>query len=1207
MSSTVSLVKRGSSTCSSSLRRSIYTSCPQQQQLFSSKSSETLLLKDSRMTRHWIQSFNRMTLHPHLYSAAKHTSRFCSVLRSTTLVRSYHRSPKTQSRSMLAETVEASELTAEHGVSRVSRQSTARESVRGSVSKAGKKSTSSTASSISRTPGTPAAISNHAPLFSRPSKTRKWPLGGVAKDSNSSAPSYRIREGQEEPYQFGRHEFNPFTNVPTTSKTTQRLSTYSDNTASNTKGATDDFWAINSLPRTAQNRVEILRAGARIERHNADSLVTLEDVLEEGRNTTDQRIIEKTLEEGVVSISEQQLKTSQKRLVDTLIRKLSSGNLSNILRQELVNDLQLIGQATLLQLGMPVAFVVETANKHDVIGIGLDTLVSELPNTTYTPWAGEFVYVLDGYGMLQSLDHTSLYRLQRNLSRTSSHYGSASPLQRQQELQRNAGAAALEKILRMRNSKTIDHKEWSIQTRRFRLELAIARLTGVMPSEKDYLKFMKSCLKANQYQELELVFHHFIEFHEDKRKRPATRQQEHQQTIPLPEVEDRAPSEMMYRDYIKALVRQGRMEHAQEVLNSMKRKHVLPSVVIYGVMLDGYGRQMNLQKMGWTLKALQSAGFSPTLEIYTSLMANYIRANELDRANEVYCQLKNRTDLTLDRQCKNVVEHLIRLRNIHGSERSSLFQDTIATMQEELADAAEQDSQGSEEPSLQRLNLVIKYNHKLKKYTDSNNTPQFIKVFKELRQLGLRPNTTTYNILLDALTNVGKVEDGLLVLEHMKTITVGKPDTVTYSTLIRGAVEKEMVDLGWSLYDEMMRVPLAPTLHTYSSLFELVGLDPKNKLGRMVIRDHYIHGHQRVRFPIKAPIEDRVGLNFAGQLYNQLCNQGLKPNQHTFGGLLNLAVQSGFMDLARHVYLEMLYKKVEPNTAIMTALIKGFAIQRDFESGWRVWKNMVETDIPRNVITYHHLIRLCERSLNNPMAMAEIQENPSSNDSSALSKKTAKSETEEMVKAKKLKLEQQGLKKPLKDMPRIPLTIWTEIKDQMSLDHVHWSRVQQYRTKIVDHNIWHPIAKDVGPIMAVSKPGMSDEEENTSQSRLDTALESPEVFSTSNSGDRLEDGHLLDDLYSTTRAAKQQREKGDDNSKPTVMIKEILRGGGDTFVPKRAPPSYLVLNWSEEETMPMLKKDMDVIAADADRNATEGAECDSGEKNKSMEEEKRDL
>ncbi|KAG0256999.1 serine/threonine kinase [Mortierella polycephala] len=1159
-----------------------------------------------------------MTLHPHLYSPVKHTQRFCSVSRPITFARSYHRSPKAQSRSMLAETVEASESTAEHGVSRVSGQSTTRESVRESVNGAGKNNTSSIASPASRTSGTVTTMPNHAPLFSRPLKTRRWPLGGVTKDPNSSAPSYRIQESWEESYQFDGHEFNPFTDVPATSKIIQRLGTHSDDMVSNTEGATNDFWAISSLPRAAQSRVEILRAGARIRHQNANSRATLEDALGVSRNATDQRTTEGSLEQGIASISGQQLKVAQKRLVDALIRKLSSGNLSNIIRQKLVSDLQLIGQATLLQLGMPVAFAVETENKYDVIGTGLDTLVSKLPNTSYTPWVAEFVNVLDGYGMLQNMDYTNLYRLQRNLSHASSPHESASSSRFRQELPEESAAAALERVLRVRNANKIDHNEWKVQTRRFRLELAVARLTGIMPGEKDYLKFMKSCLKASQYRELELVFHHFIEFHDGQQKQPATRRQEHQQIIPLSGTEDRAPSEMMYREYIKALARQGRMEHAQEVFSSMKRKNVLPSVVIYGVMLDGYGRQMDLQKMGWTLKALQSAGFSPTLEIYTSLMANYIRANELDRANEVYCQLKHRADLALDRQCKNVVEHLTRLRNIRGGERSSLFQDTIATMQEELANAAEQGTQESGELSPPRLNLVISFNHKLKRHTDSNNTPHFVKVFKELRQLGLQPNTTTYNILLDALMDSGKVEDGLLVLEHMKTTTVGKPDAVTYSTLIRGTIEKEMVDLGWSLYDEMMRLPLAPTLHTYSALFELVGLDPRSKLGHAVVKDHYIPGHQRIRFPIKAPIEERVGLNFAGQLYNQLCNQGLKPNQHTFGGLLSLTVRHGFMQSTRHVYLEMLYKKVEPNTAIMTMLIKGFSLQRDFESGWRVWRNMVETDIPRNVITYHHLIRLCERSLNNPEGIVEILNSPSSNGLGASPKKARKPMPEKkMTKAEKRKLERERLKvysqvmtkKPLENTSRIPLAIWTEIRDQMSLDHVHWSRVQQYRTKFVDHSIWDPIAKETGPIMSVSEPGMSDKEENVRQSRLNTVLESPGVFSTGNDGDRLEDGHGLGDLYSTTRVAKQQ---GDDYSKPTVMIKEVLDGGGDAFTLKRAPRSFLVLNWNEEGNMPMLKKDMyaiaagaDAIAADAGPNAADvdpnaaDAECNDDEREKS--------
>ncbi|CAO3571004.1 unnamed protein product [Mortierella alpina] len=1136
MSSTLSLVKHGSGcTSASTIRRSVYASCQHVQPKgnVSTPESDTALL-DARMTRHWIQSFHRMTMHPHLYQPARGS-------RSTAAVRSYHRSTKVHSNSLLAECALAEELIAERRLPRTIAASKATKACR--------------KSSIAPSATRPLGLSpRHAPLFARESKAGRWPFDGVVENSAWRTPKYRLRESCEDLYSLSSEGFNPFVSCTGTSKVTQRLPS---NTGLYTETAAPSIWSTNSLPLATPSRAELLRSSARLSL-TVESATALQDMAEESgavQMPTDQRL-HKARKDKAHPVQEPD--AIQQVMVEDLVGKVSDPSTS-IHHHDMETALLKIGQRRLLQLGLPTEFVESSANHQDAIGTGLETLIVVVQRLPNTPDIGPLIDTLDRFQMLQHLDKIDVARL-RSIMRQQSADDTNS-LQRSRH-------DILHKAVRWRGAKKLDQERWKVQTRQFRLSLALARFSGTMPSEKEYLAFMKSCLKANCYQELELVFHHFVEHREQLLQQP---------------------SEMVYREFIKGLVRQGHMDHAQEVFNSMKHKRVTPSVVTFGVMLDGFGRQMDLRRMGQTLKALLATGALPTLEIYTSLMGNYIRAGQLDKAYDIYRQLLARSDLTMDRQSRNVVENLARLRSSRSDGSSLLFQETLgaAGVLRPTTDFAL-----TEFPNLERLNQVIRINHRLKRYIDAMNMPMFVKTFKEFGNQDLRPNTTTFNILLDALANSGELDDGLQVLEHMKQTREGLPDAITYSTLIRSAVSKGRADLGWTLYDEMRSQSIAPSLQTYVALIELVGLDPKSKLGRTVVKNHFIPGRQHIRFPVKAVVEDQVGLNFAGVLYNQLCNQGFQPNEYIFGSLLDLTVRGGYMQLAQHVYLEMLYKKVEPNTAIMTNLIKGFAIQRDFESGWKVWRNMVETNIPRNAITYHQLIRLCERSLPNPMMMAESLDSPSPADDTGNISQPDRPKT----KKKKKKDSRQGhdtaasdKQEHLENTTRIPLTIWTEIRDQMRADRVDWSRVQQFRKRTVQRTIWRPIAKEASPVMAFSPlledlGGGDGDESGLGRVVLHEQVHAMDAGSASHNSTagtglfastRAEQEYAQDEPATVASSAGQQVDVQNNRpSEPSLMIKEIFTGGGDMYEPHRAPPAGMALKWCDSVKRPLMQKDL---------------------------------
>ncbi|KAF9992693.1 hypothetical protein BGZ80_003576 [Entomortierella chlamydospora] len=1169
-----------------------------------------------------------MTLHPHLYQPLKHTGRLYGVTRTSTL-RPYHCTSKAQSRSMALEVSQEINY-ASHSVSEATSAGAAKPNITTSRTTIQNSSQSTPPPQQQQPQRSGSVVIHDSPLFSRRSAGRRSPFGS----NSSESPKYRIIQDQGETYRLSGNEFDPFVRYPT-DKSTQRLAGHPDHIAKarqHQRHAPFNFWAVNSLPLETQSRQKLWRNGTTKVDPSVDPHITLDEAIGVTDDSKTSELFAETANAKRTSrptswLFEHELDTVQSGMIQELIQKIDSQP-SAITHQELTTDLQMLGRATLLRLGLTLAFVDSPANQQDLIGTGLDTLVLNLPQSNDYCWVHKLVEILDKDNMLQLLDITSIGRLHTYIVKKKS---SSDPGITRSHIR--SLAEALEKVRGVRQAKRLGHEEWRIHTRRFRLQLAIARETGNMPSEDEYLRFMKTCQRANQIQEVELTFHHYMDFHSlgNQQQQSWSNPQSQRQGHAQPPGEDQ-PSERIYREYIKCLVRDGRMEHAQEVLHSMKRKGVKPCIITFGVMLEGYGRQLDLRKMRMILKSMHAAGHSPTLLIYTSMISNYIRAGEIERAEEVYRQLRGRTDIKMDSRSKNVIENLMRLSDkdiLKGESSESLASptpddteldsvpsrgsgDVIESLMSESGEDVsthndtELDSVSGQEcndvtdnipspsqpdPKPRRLDSVIRYNHRLKKYADMLKTNRFVKtyngllgdgskahknilddglkVYQDLLDDGLSPNTTTLNILIDTLSNAGQLEDGLEVLRSMNLMKDAQPDIVTYGTLINGAVNDGKVDLGWELYSEMRARSIVPNLHVYVSLMELAGMEPTNERGRAIVKQYSIRGDKRVRFPVKANVEEQVGLNFAGELYNQLCQQGLKPNHHVFCTLLDLTARGGYMDLAQHVYQEMLHKNVEPNTAIMTSLIKGFAVRRDFESGWKAWRHMVENNIPRNVITYHHLIRLCERSLPNPIKMTELLEanEQGSHDMRKYSKKAGRTgkryeltaEEEEELKLLSDKERRQELREKaetgeFKNMYRIPLEVMNEIRAQMRVDRVDWKRLIGYRKKTEDRKVWSPIVSKTSPVISVS--AMMEMEAAAAADKIDD-----EAFDDLSLQDERFDGLRLADTTKTSAATNP-------------LIREIYRGGGDMYIPKRKPGlnRKRMLKWDGESQRPVLVK-----------------------------------
>ncbi|KAF9162081.1 hypothetical protein DFQ26_003879 [Actinomortierella ambigua] len=572
---------------------------------------------------------------------------------------------------------------------------------------------------------------------------------------------------------------------------------------------------------------------------------------------------------------------------------------------------------------------------------------------------------------------------------------------------------------------------WEVRTMPFRTKLAIFRKSGILPTKGEYGAFMVLGLKAERYEQVYQAFHHLVEH-------------------------GGAADTRLYTMYITALARQGRMDHAQEVLRGMERMSVAPSVVTYGVMIDGYGKQQDGAGMLAMLQEMHRTGLEPNLPIFSSLLANLIRSREFFKALKVHDRLVA-SQLEMDDTTRNSLIKLLqhtkgsqaaylsllerlgatddqidhhsstaRRRNRHGPSSSATTASTTkktTSFKErggDVDEAAVAAEAIRESPSAE----VAGFNKVLDGFAQAVDVVQFTAAYRAMQKRGLSPNRYTYNTLLKFYKRSGSaLQNSLEVLKEMNAKYPLMPDVVAYTTVMQHAAAVAMatagkttasptspsssstastqsnnnnkngsknknknknsgssnsnnssssnsandatpMDVAWDLYDEMMQRQVRPDLVTYSTLIEMVGQDPSCARARTMIRRHFITGpHHHPGFTVSAECDRATGIGLAGQLYVQLLNQGLVPNEVVLGSLMHVLIRHGFIHEVEGIYSEMIGRKgMVPNTALLTNLIQGFGHVRDFEAGWKVWEFMVAQGVPRNAITYSHLVRLCERS-----------------------------------------------------------------------------------------------------------------------------------------------------------------------------------------------------------------------------------------------------
>ncbi|CAA6653955.1 unnamed protein product [Spirodela intermedia] len=243
---------------------------------------------------------------------------------------------------------------------------------------------------------------------------------------------------------------------------------------------------------------------------------------------------------------------------------------------------------------------------------------------------------------------------------------------------------------------------------------------------------------------------------------------------------------------------------------------------------------------------------------------------------------------------------------------------------------------------------VYAYSALISAYARSGLSSEALKLFETMKAVGLRPNSVTYNTVIDAcgkggedlqrmtqifremLSNgcaqtsrAGHWEDAREMFDEMLLRGVSR-DVFTYNTFIDAVCKCGNMEMAVWLLTEMRVSNVLPNVVTYSTL-----MDGYSKLDRF---------------------EEAL------RLYDELKSVGITPDRVCFNTLLSIFVKMGRYEDVVRTSEEMDRLGIDRDIVTYNALIAGYGKQGRFETVSYLVQKMKEEKIQPNVLTYSTLI-----------------------------------------------------------------------------------------------------------------------------------------------------------------------------------------------------------------------------------------------------------
>merc|ERR1719159_341477 len=346
--------------------------------------------------------------------------------------------------------------------------------------------------------------------------------------------------------------------------------------------------------------------------------------------------------------------------------------------------------------------------------------------------------------------------------------------------------------------------------------------------------------------------------------------------------------EVLFASVIEACVRVGQLDLLSSKLQQYAGLGGLAGLTAptYGSMIKAYGRARDIERVRELWQEMRRRHVAPTSITLGCMVDALVRNSLPDEAFDLVRGIRDESEYA---DILNTVIYSTLLKGFAQSRQPGRVQDVFEEMKQ-MGTACN----------------TVSYNTMLDANAMTGRMDRADELFREMQASGVSPDVITYSTLVKGYCQAGDIDRGYQVLNEMVANGVHEPDEILYNSLLDGCAKQHRVDDALKLLEDMHKHNVRPSNFTLSILVKLLGRSRRLNQAFSMVEETC------KRFDLQANIHVYTCLLYACfqnrqmpralQLHDSMITEaGVEPDERTYAVLARGCLGAGSCEKAANV------------------------------------------------------------------------------------------------------------------------------------------------------------------------------------------------------------------------------------------------------------------------------------------------------------------